>query len=463
MSKFFDLNIGKILEHWECRFAVRELIANAIDETVLSKASIPFSIVYDETTKTCTIRDFGRGINYEHLIQNESKEKAENMNVIGKFGFGLKDAIATFYRSNIEIEIKSRYGLMTVVKQAKHDFENIETLHIKVDPIDPVNHIVGTEIKLREISKEEVEKAKELFLIYSNDATNILLTSIYGQIIKKTGTNATIYINGIKVAEESQYKYSYNVTSLTTSMRKALNRERNNVGRSVYGERIAKILCQITDKDQTMISDIFLDLSKNPKPDDLNYKDVQIHIIKLSNSDKVLFVTSKDLIMNKSDVDLALNDGIKEVIVSEDIMKTIFNMKDTKGEYIKTIQQFNKTKLCQKYTIVPLTDLKDKELKILNTHVELKNLIYPTDKYSRKYILEIASDLFSKAGCLGLCTDEKNQILIDRTMLTSLDNFSGVFLHELTHFYTGFKDIDRNFEFELTKHLGTLASKVIKT
>lgn len=32
----FDLNIGKILEGWEVYHAIREIIANALDEQVLS-------------------------------------------------------------------------------------------------------------------------------------------------------------------------------------------------------------------------------------------------------------------------------------------------------------------------------------------------------------------------------------------------------------------------------------------
>jgi hypothetical protein len=32
----FDLNIEKVLEHWSVPFAIRELIANALDEQVLT-------------------------------------------------------------------------------------------------------------------------------------------------------------------------------------------------------------------------------------------------------------------------------------------------------------------------------------------------------------------------------------------------------------------------------------------
>lgn len=37
--KAFDLNIEKILENWEVRHAVREIIANALDEQLLTKTA----------------------------------------------------------------------------------------------------------------------------------------------------------------------------------------------------------------------------------------------------------------------------------------------------------------------------------------------------------------------------------------------------------------------------------------
>ena len=44
-------------------------------------------------------QDSGRGLRYEHFTQNEDVEKLAKPNlVIGKFGVGLKDAMATFDR-----------------------------------------------------------------------------------------------------------------------------------------------------------------------------------------------------------------------------------------------------------------------------------------------------------------------------------------------------------------------------
>ena len=114
----FDLNIEKILEDWATCHAIREVIANAIDEEILTGTK-QLEIFKDKKGKW-HIRDFGRGLRYEHLTQKEEKEKLRNPNVIGKFGIGLKDALATFDRRKIKILIKSRHGDITLGKSEKY-------------------------------------------------------------------------------------------------------------------------------------------------------------------------------------------------------------------------------------------------------------------------------------------------------------------------------------------------------
>jgi hypothetical protein len=95
MIRLFDLNIEEVLENWEVHHAVREIIANALDEQVLARTADP------EIAKGRDgwhVRDFGRGIQIQHFTQNENPEKlASAGGVIGKFGVGLKDALATFH------------------------------------------------------------------------------------------------------------------------------------------------------------------------------------------------------------------------------------------------------------------------------------------------------------------------------------------------------------------------------
>jgi len=78
----FDLNIESILEDWDIYHALREIIANALDEQLLTNSKD--IQIYKDKNKWY-IRDFGRGLQYEHLTQNENQEKILHPNVIGKF------------------------------------------------------------------------------------------------------------------------------------------------------------------------------------------------------------------------------------------------------------------------------------------------------------------------------------------------------------------------------------------
>ena len=91
-SHAFDLNIEKVFEHWPVPFALREFIANAVDEQTITGTVDP-AISIDAEGRW-HIRDFGRGLSYEHLTQKENPEKRKHPAVIGQFGIGLKDALA---------------------------------------------------------------------------------------------------------------------------------------------------------------------------------------------------------------------------------------------------------------------------------------------------------------------------------------------------------------------------------
>lgn len=61
MNNLFDLNIEQVLENWSVADALREIIANAIDEQILSRSS-PIEIIKEGNG--WHIRDYGRGIRH---------------------------------------------------------------------------------------------------------------------------------------------------------------------------------------------------------------------------------------------------------------------------------------------------------------------------------------------------------------------------------------------------------------
>src|SRR5206468_905656 len=99
-----------------------------------------------------------------------------------------------------------------------------KTLHAYISPPSD-SKFAGTEFILKGITNDDVKKAKDLFLKFSGE-TSIENTK-FGDVLRKKAESARIYINGVKVAEEENFLFSYNVTALTESIRKALNRERS--------------------------------------------------------------------------------------------------------------------------------------------------------------------------------------------------------------------------------------------
>ena len=160
--KPFDLNMEEVLENWEPYHAIREIISNALDEQLMSNTD---DIVIEESDSKdgWHIRDFGRGIKIEHFTQNENPEKFQGPSgIIGKFGVGLKDALATFYRNEINPVISSKHGTFKISMHPKEGFAEIETLHVIYE--DSKNDIIGTDFFLKGATKEQVDKAKDLFL-----------------------------------------------------------------------------------------------------------------------------------------------------------------------------------------------------------------------------------------------------------------------------------------------------------
>lgn len=60
--------------------------------------------------------------------------------------------------------------------------------------------------------------------------------------------------------------------------------------------------------------------------------------------------------------------------------------------------------------------------------------------------------------CQGLWEPDKRRIIIKRSVLADIESFAGTLLHEITHAKTGFSDVSREFESELTEVIGVLSA-----
>ncbi len=456
MEQLFDLNIEQVLEHWEPEHAVREIIANALDEQELSQSE-PIQIYKNENV--WHVRDYGRGIQYIHFTQNENREKLDSPNLIGKFGVGLKDALAVFYRKGINIEIDSKYAHITLKMSRKAGFD-INTLH--ADFSEPKNpNMVGTDVSIFDISDEIIDKAKSMFLVFHRN-TQLLETTRYGEVYSKDDNHiANIYINGVRVAEEDNFLFSYNITNINSQIKKAINRERSNVGRTAYSDTIKNILRQC--KSDSVLLPLVIDLEnvmRGTNCDESGWIDIASYAAQtLNQSGNVVFMTpTQRANMTNQQVEILQQSGKKLILITESVFLKI-------GGSLTTFDEvYNDYNDSFEYDFIDYHQLTKKEKKVYNSK---EIIITFLKKYNYKYNIDVVVsetiriDAYGNTT-LGLWDNNENCIIIKRSTLSDIELFLGTLLHEFAHYTSGFTDNTREFENVLTEMLGKAMYDALK-
>ncbi len=458
--KKFDLNIEKVLENWEVYHAIREVIANALDEQILSQTKD--IQIFQDAKGDWHIRDFGRGLRYDHLTQNENEEKLKNPQLIGKFGVGLKDALATFDRRGIKVLIKSRFGDITLGQSKKHDFEDILTLHAYLsDPTD--RNILGTDFVLQGCTKADVDKARDLFLKFAGEQS--LEKTQYGEVLQRKSNVARIYLNGVRVAEEDNFLFSYNITSLTAAIKKALNRERTNVGRTAYSDRVKSIL--LACKGKTIAEELVGDLKQFQTGvihDELRWSDVSAHATKILNAqEKVVFLTPSQLIQAPKYVDEAKQAGFEIVTIPDNVKDKISGQSDFSGNPIQDLNRFQSDwNDSFQFKFVEPHILSPSEKAIYDTIPRIVELIggLPANVKQIRVSETMRMETYAFVEAVGLWESSTGSIIIKRAQLRKLEDFAGTLLHEIGHARSGASDISSEFEKSLTELLGKTGSRI---
>jgi hypothetical protein len=457
MAKLFDLNIEEVLDHWEVEHAIREVIANALDEQLLT-ATAEVKI-HEDRAGVWHVLDFGRGLSIQHFTLNENPEKqAGPPGIIGKFGVGLKDALATFHRRGVAVEIRSRCGVFRLREAHKHDFDAITTLHVEHEPGDP--DIQGTDFVLTGVTREQVDGAKSLFLRFVGE--ELLETTEYGQILTRREGPARVYINGVFANEEPNFLFSYNVTNLTDGMKKRLNRERLNVGRTTYAERVKMIL---KSSESQSVLDALADQvearARGEQCDETQWTEISTRAINLLHERrKVAFVTENELAAHPDVIDNMRRDGLGVVLVDE-TQKTKLDVQVQAGDGdLRTLEgyvdQYNES---FSYSFVGPEQLSPTEAETYNRSQEIVALVRADGDAPPIRISETMRVTLD--GTDGVWDSALGAIVIKRSQLRSLEAYAGTLLHELAHALTGAVDATRLFESVLTGYLGETADRAL--
>jgi len=390
------------------------------------------------------------------------EEKLKNPQVIGKFGIGLKDALATFDRKGIKVLIKSKYGNIKVYKSQKNGFEDVLTLHAYISPTEEPNFI-GTEFILENLADNDIQKAKDYFLKFSGE--EIIEETKYGDVLDKKGNEARIYVNGVKVAEEENFMFSYNITSLTKKIKKALNRERANVGRNAYSDRVKSILLNSESKEiaREIVNDL-KNYSLGEMHDELKWLDVQEHAVRILNaSEDVIFLTSDELIEDPRMVDEARSGGYNLITIPTNLKEKIRRTTDIHGNDIRDLGQFYKEyDNSFEFKFVGFSELTENEKEVFYYTTKIFTLIGGKPDNIKE--IKISETMRKESGSFieanGIWDPSTRRIIIKRNQLRNIEDYSGTLIHEIAHATSGARDVSREFEQELTRLLGIISARI---
>jgi hypothetical protein len=314
------------------------------------------------------------------------------------------------------------------------------------------------------VTDDDIQKAKNLFLKFSGDT--VIESTKAGDIVKKHGSFGKIYINGVKVAEEEKFLFSYNITQLTAAIKKSMNRERSNIGRTAYTDSVKKILlsCQSSEIAKILASDL-QNINYGTHHDELNWIDVQEHAVRiLNNSEKVIFVSSMDIISNPNMIEEAKKSGHQIISIPENLKDKIRGGVDISGNPIIDINRFvNNYNESFKFEFVNIQDLHEDEKKIYRLTDDILNLVDGKPKVVKdiKISKTMRKDFFSNVETNGIWDPSTNCIIILRKQLKNVKDYAGTLIHESIHARYGLDDVNRQFEIELTNAIGQIAEKTL--
>ncbi|MHA2143365.1 MAG: ATP-binding protein, partial [Candidatus Thorarchaeota archaeon] len=287
-----------------------------------------------------------------------------------------------------------------------------------------------------------------------------------GAVLEKRGEIASIYVNGVRVAEEENFLFSYNITSLTSAIRKAMNRERTNVGRTAYTDRVKTMLLasRSTDVASYLVKDL-KNYEAGTHHDELKWIDVQEHAVKtLSALTRVAFFTPRQLMMAGDIISEARLAGIEIVTIPEKLGERIRGQVDISGEKIRDLMQLSREiDESFEFHFVDESELTDSEREVFKMTESIFQLIGGRPSVIKEVLVSetMRREAETFAEATGLWISSEERIIVKRSQLRSLEEYGGTLLHEAAHATSRAPDVSRAFEHELTSYIGRISGKLL--
>ena len=270
-------------------------------------------------------------------------------------------------------------------------------------------------------------------------------------------------MKGLFVAEEPNFLFSYNITKLSAPLRRALNRERSNVGRSAYSDRVKAILTACTSTDVAgPLADGLNAYATGRLYDELAWRDVALHACRvLQTNEKVVFATAWQMATDSAQLQYAQDDGYRIVVVPEDIIRSLSGLTDLNGKPLVDLDGYrNKWNASFSFVFVDPYVMTHAEQAVFRRTQEISALVGADLRRRQVAVLISETMRLNETGnpVLGLWEQAERRIIIRRDQLNGFASYAGTLLHEIGHMTSGATDGSLDFESELSRLLGTTAA-----
>lgn len=273
--------------------------------------------------------------------------------------------------------------------------------------------IESGKIIFNDLDEKFLEKLKYFIKDLSNE--KVIESNFEGEVIERND-KSKIYVKGILVAEEDNLLYSYNIKNPTKNMIKKLENLDLPFKKTAFVYKLKNILllCENTEIAMKLANEI---INSENIHDEIRWKDVQIHALKLLNAlNNYLFITKKEIIQYNHLLENAKNSGYKIIEIPEEIKEELLNERDILGNKINTIQNyFEKYSKNFVFEIIDEKKLSEKEKENFQS---LKKFLSTIDKDIN---VLISNNMLERIDSKSFYYIKDNNIYLKRDVLNSFD------------------------------------------
>ncbi len=308
-----------------------------------------------------------------------------------------------------------------------------------------------------------MNRAKSLFLKFAGE--EVLEKTTYGEILNRQGTTGKVYILGVFASEEPNFLFSYNITNLTESMRKKLNRERLNVGRTTYADRVRQILkISVTENVHGLLVEQVEKRATGEQCDELSWIEIsQMALTLMHQKRQVAYLTEQELQSNPSMLDNVRSDGYQVVVVTDQQKNKLQEQAAAGGTEVRTLEAYvSEYNTSFQYKFINQDQLTFDEAAVFGLTPKILSLVGLSCSQVPPILISETMRVTSD-NTEGVWDPNIEAIVIRRSKLESLIGYAATLLHEVAHATTGTIDATRAFEWVLTNYLGHTASAAINT